>query len=214
MLKRVLILSLMVLLPVLAFSATTGKIIGTVVDKETGPEAATGRLVFRSGTPLRGRYVTINLAPRGWLMVSEIRILANGRNLARGREYSFRPSPTSSKTSRYPDDGAKLTDGWVVGGVPVVIEDLLLLLSGGSGPQPQDWVYNAQTNKWSKTGSGYYFSHRIGHYGGGVVYNRDGKRLYALVAVRSDRQVTTPEEIPYQYPICICWPRTTLAATR
>jgi outer membrane receptor protein involved in Fe transport len=68
MLKRVLILSLMVLLPVLAFSATTGKIIGTVVDKETG-EALPGANVTIEGTNLgaaanvQGGFIILNIPP-------------------------------------------------------------------------------------------------------------------------------------------------------
>ncbi len=68
MLKRVLILSLMVLLPLLAFSATTGKLIGTVVDKETG-EALPGANVVVEGTNLgaaanvQGGFIILNIPP-------------------------------------------------------------------------------------------------------------------------------------------------------
>ena len=68
MLKRVLVLSLVILLPVMVFSATTGKVIGTVVDKTTG-EALPGANVTIEGTNLgaatnvQGGFIILNIPP-------------------------------------------------------------------------------------------------------------------------------------------------------
>ncbi len=84
-----------------------------VIDRQTPPTEASGRLVFRPAVPHIGRYVTVDLKARGWLMVSEVRIWSGAKNVARGREYALRPAPSPKRTFPYPDDGAKLTDGWI-----------------------------------------------------------------------------------------------------
>lgn len=66
--KRVLILSLVLLIPAALFSATTGKIIGAVVDQETG-EPLPGANVIIEGTTLgaatnaQGGYIILNVPP-------------------------------------------------------------------------------------------------------------------------------------------------------
>ncbi len=68
MLKRALILSLMFLLPICLYAGTTGKIIGTVVDKSTG-EALPGANVLIEGTSLgaatnaQGGFIILNVPP-------------------------------------------------------------------------------------------------------------------------------------------------------
>ena len=68
MLKRALILGLMFLLPICLYAGTTGKIIGTVVDKETG-EALPGANVLIEGTSLgaatnaQGGFIILNVPP-------------------------------------------------------------------------------------------------------------------------------------------------------
>ncbi|MDZ7346813.1 MAG: carboxypeptidase-like regulatory domain-containing protein, partial [candidate division KSB1 bacterium] len=68
MLKRALLFSLLLLIPVCLFSATTGKIIGVVTDKATG-EALAGANVMIEGTTLgaatnaQGGYIILNVPP-------------------------------------------------------------------------------------------------------------------------------------------------------
>ena len=68
MLKRALILGLMFLLPICLYAGTTGKIIGTVLDKETG-EALPGANVLIEGTSLgaatnaQGGFIILNIPP-------------------------------------------------------------------------------------------------------------------------------------------------------
>lgn len=68
MLKRALIIGLMFLLPVCLYAGTTGKIIGTVVDKATG-EALPGANVLIEGTSLgaatnaQGGFIILNVSP-------------------------------------------------------------------------------------------------------------------------------------------------------
>jgi len=76
-----------------------------------------GVLRFDPREPVRARHVGLVLRGTGWIMVSEVRILDGGRNLAReaGVGYSLRPLPTaaSDEANRYADDGCRLTDGVV-----------------------------------------------------------------------------------------------------
>ncbi len=68
MLKRVLLLSLLLMIPVCLFSATTGKIIGVVVDQATG-EPLPGANVLIEGTSLgaatnaQGGFIILNVPP-------------------------------------------------------------------------------------------------------------------------------------------------------
>jgi len=68
MLKRALIIGLMFLLPICLYAGTTGKIIGTVVDKATG-EALPGANVLIEGTSLgaatnaQGGFIILNVPP-------------------------------------------------------------------------------------------------------------------------------------------------------
>ena len=55
------------------------------------------------------RYVRVRCDTAGWLMLSEVQVLAGEDNLAAGRPYYLSPAPTSS--AKYADDAAKLTDG-------------------------------------------------------------------------------------------------------
>ena len=70
----------------------------------------------------RGRYVSIGLQGSGWLMLSEIRVISAGENVALGLPYALQPSPTAPRFDaerhpdenlRYPDDGTRLVDGVV-----------------------------------------------------------------------------------------------------
>lgn len=66
-------------------------------------------------TPRTARYVRLEFPAGAWLMVSEIEVLSEGQNVARGASYRALPAPTSE--AKYPDDGCKLTDGeWTPAG--------------------------------------------------------------------------------------------------
>ncbi len=81
------------------------------IDRTHGADAATGRVVFAPATPVPAKFATVFLRAAGWLMVSEVRIYADGRNLAPSASYTFRPAPTPDGKERYADDGERLTDG-------------------------------------------------------------------------------------------------------
>jgi hypothetical protein len=82
------------------------------------------------------RFVRITLRHRGWLMLSEVQALADGDNVALGREYHLTSPPAAD--APYPDERGKLTDGataryardwdravgWNIG-APTVTVDLL-----------------------------------------------------------------------------------------
>ncbi|MBM4047694.1 MAG: DUF4855 domain-containing protein, partial [Planctomycetes bacterium] len=58
-----------------------------------GENCALGWL--RVPTPsVRGRFVKLHFWPEGWLMLSEVRVLSDGQNVALGRPYSLTPQPT------------------------------------------------------------------------------------------------------------------------
>ncbi len=82
-----------------------------VIDRRRAEDDLDGRLSFAG--PATARYVTLLFGLRGWLMLSEVRIVAGGVNLAAGAEYTVRPWPSPAATEAYPDDGVKLTDGVV-----------------------------------------------------------------------------------------------------
>jgi len=77
-----------------------------------GSAHAMGGIDLVSQSPgLEGRYVTLRFAGRGWLMVSEIEVMSDGRNAAHGASYVARPHPDAVAGAKYVDDGVKLTDG-------------------------------------------------------------------------------------------------------
>jgi hypothetical protein len=121
------------------------------VEVAPGISNSQGRLALRQ---LRqaARYVTLWLEPEGWLMVSEIEVLAGRANVAVQRPYQCWPKPRASEEVRYADDGVILTDGslavgfepvrlvgWSEGvpevvidlGVPCAIEEVIVHALGG-----------------------------------------------------------------------------------
>lgn len=84
-----------------------------VIDRKRAPGRVNGHLVFPVRGSVRARFAAFLFRPRGWLMLSEVRLLSGGRNVARGMRYSLRPAPTPDKTPSYADDGFRLTDGFV-----------------------------------------------------------------------------------------------------
>jgi len=55
------------------------------------------------------QFVMLRGAASSWTMISEIEVLASGKNVAAGRPYHLRPAPASS--APYADTSGKLTDG-------------------------------------------------------------------------------------------------------
>ena len=60
----------------------------------------------------RGRYVRFCFEPKGWLMLSELRVVSSGKNVALTRPYSLNPQPSGEET--YADNTGLLTDGYYV----------------------------------------------------------------------------------------------------
>ena len=57
-----------------------------------------------------GRYIQLKIMPKGWLMLSEVRVLSGGVNTALNRPYSITPQPTGE--DQYADNSGLLTDGY------------------------------------------------------------------------------------------------------
>ncbi len=57
-----------------------------------------------------GRYVRLQITPKAWLMLSEVRVWSGGANAALGRPYSLTPPPTGD--APYADNSGLLTDGF------------------------------------------------------------------------------------------------------
>ncbi len=57
-----------------------------------------------------GRYVRLRLTPTSWLMLSEIRVMSGGENVALRQPYSVQPQPTGGEP--YADNTGLLTDGF------------------------------------------------------------------------------------------------------
>lgn len=58
----------------------------------------------------RGRYVKLRIMPKAWLMLSEVRVLSGGVNVALNQPYSIKPQPTGEE--QYADNSGLLTDGF------------------------------------------------------------------------------------------------------
>lgn len=84
------------------------------VDRRRNANDTDGHIVLTPESPTPARYVSLMLEPNGWLMLSEVRILSGGRNVAPDATYTLRPLPSGSA---YADDGARLTDGIVAQGL-------------------------------------------------------------------------------------------------
>ncbi|MDD4016793.1 MAG: DUF4855 domain-containing protein [Kiritimatiellae bacterium] len=66
---------------------------------------------LRFPTPgARGRHIQLRILPKGWLMLSEVRVLSGGVNVALNRPYSITPQPTGREP--YADNSGLLTDGY------------------------------------------------------------------------------------------------------
>ncbi len=77
-----------------------------------------GKLVFRTREPVSSQYATVLMQASSWLMVSEVRVIADGKNVAPEGSYSLNPGPTASPSgdAAYPDNGRKLVDGKIAQG--------------------------------------------------------------------------------------------------
>jgi len=82
------------------------------IDSVRKPDDMNGHLTFSLERPTRARFVTFFLKPDIWLMLTEIRIFADGVNVAPLGKYSLSPLPTSNAEPKaWADDGHMLTDG-------------------------------------------------------------------------------------------------------
>lgn len=59
--------------------------------------------------PTQARFVRLHFTTTGWTMLSEVEVLREGVNVARGTKYTLRPFPTCN--TRYADNASVLTDG-------------------------------------------------------------------------------------------------------
>jgi hypothetical protein len=82
-----------------------------VIDRQRTPDAASGHFAFVPAYPVPCRHLSLVFEASGWLMLSEIRVLSGGTNLATGHNYSVHPMPSAKQSIPYPDDGVRLTDG-------------------------------------------------------------------------------------------------------
>jgi hypothetical protein len=78
-----------------------------------GESLASGSYQLRPPRPVAARYVALYFRPQGWLMVSEVEVLSDGRNIASEATYAVLPRPTADAEAKYADDGLRLTDGHV-----------------------------------------------------------------------------------------------------
>ena len=95
------------------------------IDRRRTPNDADGQVAVSFPAGARGRYVTVSQHGESWLMLSEIRAISGGKNVAAAAPYTLFPPPTPTSIAdqskreenlRYPDDGIRLTDGIVAQG--------------------------------------------------------------------------------------------------
>src|SRR5579884_900153 len=83
-----------------------------VIDRVRKPDDRDGHLPFVLSRPVRARYVTLFLKANAWLMLTEVRIIADGVNIASEGTYTLSPPPTPNTDPKaWADDGRRLTDG-------------------------------------------------------------------------------------------------------
>jgi hypothetical protein len=80
-----------------------------------GDAYTSGHLEIKPPTPVQARYVTLQLLRTGWawIMLSEVEVYSQGRNVAPEGSYTIVPQPAAPQDVKYPDDGRLLTDGHV-----------------------------------------------------------------------------------------------------
>ncbi len=103
-----------------------------VMDRTRSPHDMDGHLVYAFDPPVVARHVAFQFDPSGWLMLSELRLLSDSRNVAAGLPYTLTPPPTpAASAGPYGDDGRRLTDG-------VVAERFApAAVTGWSDPRPR-----------------------------------------------------------------------------
>lgn len=91
---------------------------GPIAEQTRKDGSQDGKYVFSAGSPVAGRYATVQLRANEWLMLPEVRVLSGGKNIAPECSYTLTPAPTTSSSGDipYPDDGRKLTDGKIAQG--------------------------------------------------------------------------------------------------
>lgn len=86
------------------------------IDRVRKADDKDGHLTFALDQPTPARYITLFLKADVWLMLSEVRILANGVNIASTGKYTLSPLPTAGTDPKaWADDGRRLTDGVIAG---------------------------------------------------------------------------------------------------
>jgi len=82
------------------------------IDHVRKPDDINGHLTFLPERPIRARYVTLFFKANAWLMLTKIRIFADGVNVAPAGRYTLSPPPTPNTDPKaWADDGQRLTDG-------------------------------------------------------------------------------------------------------
>ena len=84
------------------------------IDRRRTANDMDGHIVFQPAKPIRSRYVTLILRAEQWLMLSEVKIVVNGRNVAPTARYTLRPvagDGGADTDTAYADDSVRLTDG-------------------------------------------------------------------------------------------------------
>ncbi len=101
--------------PVASVTATAAQVAVDFEHRTPGSAdaMASGHFALVPEKPVRARYAALRFRPLGWLMLSEIEIIAGGENVARGLEYHLTPRPAPAQGVKYPDDGRLLVDGKV-----------------------------------------------------------------------------------------------------
>jgi hypothetical protein len=74
---------------------------------------AWGRYELRPATPTPARFVALSFPPGAWLMLSEVEVWSQGRNVAPAGRYLVSPYPSPTEDAKYADDGRVLTDGYI-----------------------------------------------------------------------------------------------------
>ena len=84
------------------------------IDRVRKADDMNGHLMFLPERPVRARYVTLFFKANAWLMLTEIRIFADGVNVAPAGKYTLSPPPTPNTDPKaWADDGHRLTDGGI-----------------------------------------------------------------------------------------------------
>lgn len=162
------------------------------ITERTRPDGSLdGRLVFAPEKPTNARYATLVLKANAWLMVSEVRVISQGKNVAPESAYTLSPAPTatSNAANPYPDDGSKLVDGKIAQG----FESGMLV--GWQDGKPRSFIVDlgsetrvSEVSVWSLRGGRHaiYAPERVS-----VEVSKDGSHWFGKKTVEKDK---SPED--------------------